>query len=206
MNKRTLIYLPIIHTPKDMGELRDSIRQAAVKVLGKQSLKQKDQLVNRIWTAIEQVIDALDLPFEKVRLYQDGLPICGREMEIVTDLANNGSRNHRLLEQLISKGAVLMGTESAELLLEEYRLIKQTVYGRHGGKGAQTPRDLQKKADILLKKRDQFIAQRINNTLVPGETGIIFLGMLHDPERGIDKEIKIVYPITRPLSYKGTNE
>lgn len=206
MDKKELIYLPIIHTPQDMGDLSDSIRKAAVKVLGKQSLKKKDQLVNQIWTAIEEVIDSLDLPFEKVRLYQDGLPICGREMEIVTDLANNGSRNHRLLEQLIRKGAVLMGTESAELLLEEYRLIKQTVYGRNGGKGAQPPHDLQKKADILLKKRDQFIAQRINTTLAPGETGIIFLGMLHDLEGGIDKEIKIVYPITKPLSYKGTNE
>ena len=206
MDKRELIYIPIVHTAKDMGDLSDSIRQAAVKVLGKQSLKQKDQLVNQIWTAIEQAIDALELPFEKVRLYQDGLPICGREMEIVTDLANNGSRNHRLLEQLIRKGAVLMGTESAELLLEEYRLIKQTVSGRHGGKGSQTPCDLHKKADILLKKRDHFIAQRINNTLGPGETGIVFLGMLHDLEGLVDKKIKIVYPITKPLSRRGINE
>jgi hypothetical protein len=206
MDKRELIYIPIIHTAKDMGGLSDSIRQAALKVLGKQSLRQKDQLVDQIWIAIEQAIDSLELPFEKVRLYQDGLPICGREMEIVTDLANNGSRNHRLLEQLIRKGAVLMGTESAELLLEEYRLIKQTVSSRHGGKGADTPRDLQKKADILLKKRDQFIAQRINNTLGPGETGIIFLGMLHDLEGLVDKKIKIVYSITKPLSHRGINE
>jgi hypothetical protein len=189
-----------------MGDLSDSINQAAVKMLGKQSFIQKNQVVNRIWTDIEQAIDSLDLPFEKVRLYQDGLPVCGREMEIITDLANNGSRNHRLLEQLIRKGAVLMGTESTELLLEEYRLIKQTVSGRHEGKGDQTPRDLQEKADILLKKRDQFIAQRINNTLGPGETGIVFLGMLHDLEGLVDKKIKIVYPITNPLSRRGINE
>ncbi len=205
MDKRKLIYIPIIHTPKDMGDLSNSIRKVAAKVLEKQSLGQKDQLVNRIWTAIEEVIDSLDLPFEKVRLYQDGLPICGHEMEIVTDLANNGCRNHRLLEQLIRKGSVLMGTESVELLLEEYRLIKQTVSGRLDGNRSETPRDLQKKADILLKKRDHFIAQRINNTLGPGETGIIFLGMLHDLEELVDKKIKIVYPITKPLSHRRIN-
>lgn len=60
--------------------------------------------------------------------------------------------------------------------------------------------------DRLLKKRDQFIAQRINNTLIPGETGIIFLGMLHDLEGLVDKTIHIVCPITKPLCHKGNYE
>jgi len=203
MNKRTLIYLPVIHTTKDMGNLSDSIRQVAMEVLGKQSLKQKDQFVDRIWTAIEQAIDDLDLPFDKVRLYQDGLPICGREMEIVADLADGGSRNHRLLAQLIRKGALLMGTESAELLLEEYRLIKLTVSGQYGNKGQEKTVDLKRKADLLLKKRDQFIARRINDTLGQGETGIVFLGMLHNLEGLIDKEIQFIYPIANPFSNTG---
>lgn len=197
VDKRTLIYFPIIHTRQDMGDLGESIRQATVRLLGKHSLTQKDQMVNRIWTAIEQTIDALDLPFEKVRLYQDGLPVCGREMEIIADLADAGSRNHCLLMQLIRKGAVLMGTESAELLLEEYRLIKQTVSGRNSATGAEIFRDRHAGADILLKKRDQFIAQRINDTLGPDETGIIFLGMLHDLEGRLKQDITVVYPISR---------
>jgi hypothetical protein len=196
MNKRTLIYLPIIHTRQDMGDLGESIRQATVRLLGKQSLIHKDQMVDRIWTAIEQAIDALDLQFEKVRLYQDGLPVCGRELEIIADLAASGSRNHCLVMQLIRKGAMLMGTESAELLLEEYRLIKRTVSGRQSATGAETFRDRHAGADILLKKRDQFIAQRINDTLGPDETGIIFLGMLHDLEGRLDQDITVVCPIS----------
>jgi hypothetical protein len=89
-----------------------------------------------------------------------------------------------------------MGTESTELLLEEYRLIKQTVSGRHGATGAETARERQEGADILLKKRDQFIARRINDTLGPDETGIIFLGMLHDLEGRLDQDITVVYPIS----------
>ena len=198
MDKRTLIYFPIIHTRQDMGDLGESIRQATVRLLGKQSLIHKDQMVDRIWTAIEQAIDALDLQFEKVRLYQDGLPVCGREMEIIADLAAAGSRNHCLVMQLIRKGAVLLGTESAELLLEEYRLIKQTVSGRHGATGgAETLRGRHAGADILLEKRDQFIAQRINDTLGPDETGIIFIGMLHDLEGRLDQDIKVIHPISR---------
>lgn len=200
MDKRELIYFPIIHTPKDMGGFGDSIREAAEKILEKQSIRKKDHLVNQIWTAIEQVIDELNLPFEKVRLYQDALPVCGHEMEIVTDLANAGGRNHRLLLQLIRKGAVLMGTESGDLLMEEYRMISQMVSGHHSGKGVETPDAHQKAAEVLLKKRDQFIAERINSTLCPSETGIIFLGMLHDLGGMVDNDIKIVYPITKPLS------
>ena len=33
-------------------------------------------------------------------------------------------------------------------------------------------------SSALLERRDKFIARRINETLGPGEVGIIFLGML----------------------------
>ena len=105
---------------------------------------------------------------------------------------------------MIRNGALLMGTESAELLLEEYQMIKQAVSGRYGGKTAEKPEDLKKKADILLEKRDQFIARRIDNTLGPGETGIIFLGMLHNLEGLVAKDIHIIFPLIKPFSNRGT--
>ena len=54
-------------------------------------------------------------------------------------------------------------------------------------------------SDILLKRRDQFIADRINDTLGPGETGILFLGMLHSLGHLLDEQIKVVYPISGPV-------
>lgn len=71
------------------------------------------------------------LPYPRVRLYQDGLPVCGREVEITTDLARAGSRNHQLLLRVMERDATLMGTESAELLVRDYRLIKQMLEARH---------------------------------------------------------------------------
>jgi len=52
----------------------------------------------------------------------------------------------------------------------------------------------------LLKRRDQYIARRINDTLLAGETGLIFLGMLHSVRSWLDKDIRIVYPIHQPLN------
>jgi hypothetical protein len=158
--------------------------------------------VDRIWTAIEKVVEMLDLSFDNVRLYQDGLPVCGCEMDIVADLAEGGSRNHRLLVRMIRKGALLVGTESAELLLEEYSLIKQTVSGQVENKALENPEALNRKADILLKKRDAFIARRISSTLGPGETGIVFLGMLHNLVGLVDSDIQFNFPIIKPFSHR----
>ncbi len=194
---RTLIYLPIIHTQADMGELKESVTAATIKRLGRAGLARKTGAVHRIWTEIDAAISSLNLPFDRVRLYQDGLPVCGRETEIVTDLAQRGSRNHQLLLRLMSKGATLMGTESGDLVVQEYQLAKKSLTGRPpratGVAAAQKAA-----SDQLLQRRDQFIAQRINDTLKPGETGILFLGMLHSVEQHLNPDIKVIYPLHRP--------
>jgi hypothetical protein len=47
-------------------------------------------------------------------------------------------------------------------------------------------------SEELLKKRDRFIARRINSTLRPGETGILFLGMLHSLAALLDEDIRVI--------------
>ncbi|MBU1162112.1 MAG: hypothetical protein KKF96_06110 [Proteobacteria bacterium] len=197
--RRTLIYIPVIHTRADMGGLSEALQRATLKKFGQKSLKRKIYLINKMWTEIEQAIEGLDLRYEKVRLYQDGLPVCGREAEIVRDLARAGSRNHRLLLRLMERGATIMGTEFSELLVEEYGLIKQlmTVEDIHRGKEIEARQKAL--ADALIRKRDQYIADRIDQTLQIGETGILFLGMLHALENGLHKDIRVIYPVNRPL-------
>jgi hypothetical protein len=196
-SSRTLIYLPIVHTQADMGALKDSVSRATLEKIGRAGLNRKTAIINKIWVDIERSIDAMALSYDLVRLYQDGLPVCGREAEIVTDLAKSGSRNHKLLLRLMDRGAVIMGTESGDLLLQEYRLAKQSLTvrpARSAGVRAQS----QSVSDSLLVQRDKFIAQRINDTLKPGETGILFIGMLHSPARYFDQDISVVYPFHRP--------
>jgi hypothetical protein len=186
-----------------MGALGKDVKLLTVKKLGRESWKRKVELTNKMWTDIENAIDRLDLSCEKLRLYQDGLPVCGREVEIVKDIAKAGSPNHQLLLRLQEKGATIMGTESSDLLVEEYELTKQIMSAREGFKAGETDPRLQSLADSLLRRRDQYIGNLINGTLLFGETGIIFLGLLHSLENRLDKNIRIVYPLNRPLGHRG---
>jgi hypothetical protein len=197
--ERTLIYIPIIHTQADMGALSESIQRLKLKRLGRKGWERNVNLVDQLWGQIEQTIESLGLPYERVRLYQDGLPVCGREVEIVTELAKAGSRNHRLLLRLREKGATIMGTESSELLVEEYQLVKDAFASAKPAvatRGAARQRALR---DSLLRRRDQYIARRINDTLLAGETGLIFLGMLHAVGPWLDADIRVVHPLHQPF-------
>lgn len=149
---------------------------------------------------MENILNQLTLSYAQTRVYQDGLPVCGKELEIVTELAKKGSPNHQILVRLMEKGATIMGTESAELLIEEYHLIKR-VLKTGDVKDAIAIEARQKAAsDLLLKKRDEFIAARIDQTLQPGETSILFLGMLHNIAGLLPGDIRVEYPLNRPLT------
>lgn len=183
---RTLYHIPIIHSEADLGDLGESIKQAVVEASGQAVYDRKNAFVETLWQSIAQWCASLSMEGEAFRLYQDGLPVCGHESKIVAELASNGSVNHQLLESLIQRGATLMGTESAPLLVKEYEQIKAAV---DRGRTQQAGRDPQ-----LLIERDRAIADRIDDTLEEGETGILFIGMLHRVPMYLAPNIEVVYP------------
>jgi hypothetical protein len=158
-------------------------------------------VVDKMWEKIESVAASLPLVQGTVRVYQDGLPVCGHERQIVADLAGAGNRNHRLLMELEARGATLMGTESPNLLVEEYQLATAAF-----ASGAAIRTDIRQRElrDALLEKRDRFIADRINRTLGAGESGILFLGMLHEAAKYLDSGIDVVYPLGLPKFRQGS--
>jgi hypothetical protein len=194
---RTLYYFPIVHTQVDMGRLSGELTKATLKRGGQRGLHRKLQAIDQVWVDIRRAIEALDLAFNRVRVYQDGLPVCGREAEICAELARAGSINYQLLLFLQSRGAVLMGTESPELLLQEYDQLRDSLAAASLRRGGNPERKRQTLAQNLLKERDRYIAHCINTTLKLGETGILFLGMLHSPTPFLDPDIKIIYPLER---------
>ena len=190
--QRQLLYFPIVHDQFDMGTLGESVKQATIKKLGRTGWKQMVSKVDRLWDDIEKKINKLSVPFDTVRIYQDGLPVSSRELDIVNELAYSGSRNYKLLYDMVNKGVMLMGTEDSELLLEEYDSAKSQF-----GSGKLLPKNnLQLfESSKLLEKRDKFIAQRINDTLCLGETGVIFIGALHNIKPWIAQDVTITYAI-----------
>jgi hypothetical protein len=194
---RVLIQIPILHSQAEMGMLAKEFESRLAKELDPQLIKKKENVVDILWHNIETMLREADLPCARVRIYQDGLPVCGREMEIVDELAQAGSRNHQIVAELATKGANIEGTESGELLIEEYQRVKQLL-AQSG-----TPPKLERMTDTgaaLLEKRDRFIARRIDRTLQPGEIGILFIGMLHSVQRYLAGDITVI--ATRPLSRK----
>ena len=138
--RRRLIWVPIIHTEADLGNMAGSVRDLYVRKMGPAKWARHVADIGRLWSQIRERIEGMRLEYAKVRLYQDGLPNCGQEKQIVADLARAGSQNHQLLADLMARGAAIMGTE----------------------------------------------------TLRPGETGLIFLGMLHSLAGRLPPDIEVI--------------
>ena len=198
-SRRVLLYFPVLHTEADLGQMGEPIRRLALQRLGMTGVAQKSNVIDGIWTRIETFFKDPQLPYEKVYLYQDGLPVCGRETDIVNDMARSGSRNHKLLADLMTQGAKLMGTESAELLVQEYALAQKLLASLNKPDSSTSPNPLGEESRNLLAQRDQFIARRINQTLKTGTTGILFIGMLHDIITELDEDINVVHPLTTEI-------
>ena len=187
---KCVIVIPVIHNLADLGSLAESVRAHYTERFGAAVWEKRERAVEDLWNDIRQAIDALRLDYRHVRIYQDGLPVCGKEEQIVHELAGAGSLNHQLVLELLGKGAVLVGTEDPQLLIREYQLQRH----RMGAPDAheQLPPPLPSDGADLLAGRDLFIAQRIAATLQDGETGLLFLGAAHRIDPLLLKDIDVV--------------
>ena len=192
---RALIYFPIIHSPKDLG----SLSKAASDHRSDAEENKYLDAVKQFWEIVASTIDGLELDYTGVKLYQDGLPVCGKEMEIVAEVAESGSENHKLLQSLNQKGAVLMGTESPELLVKERELMIQMLNPE------RRIEDSLERAKTLLTQRDEYIAQRIDQTLLDNELGILFLGLMHNIEAKLPEDVFLIEPLGKPGVSGATN-
>jgi hypothetical protein len=169
---RRVIHIPIIHSAADLGSLVYAVRRRYAQVLGPGAWDRRQQAVEDLWNHIRTKIVDLHLDYANTTIYQDGLPVCGFERRIVEELAKAGSANHQLVLDLLSRGAALMGTEDSQLLIQEYQLHRRQAEDTANAQ-------LQDEANRLLANRDRFIVKRIQETLQPGATGLLFLGAAH---------------------------
>ena len=174
---KRLILIPVIHNLADLGSLAESVRAHYLERFGPSVWQQRERAVEALWNDIRRAIEAFHFNFRQVRIYQDGLPVCGKEEQIVQELAGAGSLNHQLVLELVGKGAVLVGTEDPQLLIREYQLQRSQMDAP--GANDQAASSSSGEAADVLAARDRFITQRIAATLQDGETGLLFLGAAH---------------------------
>ena len=187
---RRLIWVPIIHTSADLGSLHAAVRKIHEQRGGASVWQERVRRVDQLWRSIRCSLMEAGLDWSSVLVYQDGLPVCGEEHRIVKDLARTGSANHRLLLELMARGARLVGTESPDLLIEEYELSRQLLLNRSTGvRYLET--EVQALSRDLLDRRDAFIARRIDETLLTVQTGCLFLGLMHSLEGRLAGDISV---------------
>jgi hypothetical protein len=181
---RRLIHVPIIHSLEDFGSQQEAVRRAYVSRYGIRAWQQHLEGVKQFWKDVRRAAPPLARTAATLRIYQDGLPACGREAELVRELAAQGSENHRLLLALAERGAVLMGTEDPDLLRQEHERSRRLDVRPEVAAGARY--------DELMERRDRYIAARIDATLKEEpETGLLFMGALHRVVEGLPNDIGV---------------
>lgn len=194
---RRLIYIPIIHSEADMGSMAEPLKQQYIQQFGLDRWREHVATVEDMWRGIRDKILALDLDYRKLKIYQDGLPLCGKELEIMEDVARLGSHNYNIVRELVKMGAELIGTEEARLLVEEYNFVKDLTAIADADQRRLAVKKARKRRDELLIERDKFVSRRIAETLKEGEAGILFSGIEHEIDKYLAKDIKVEYIIYR---------
>jgi hypothetical protein len=194
---RRLVYVPIVHTMVDMGSQAQTLKEESIRQLGAEQWQKSRRVIEEIWKGIREKLLTLQLPWERLRIYQDGLPLSGKELEIAQEVAAQGSQNYQIVIELVRKGARLMGTESPELLTREYAHVKRIAEARNDAERGEARRGYAAESAEILKERDAFIARRIAETLEEGEVGLLFLGMMHEVDRLLPEEIRVEFLFDR---------
>jgi len=187
---RTLIYVPIIHTSADLGSVSKEVTERGIATVGEETWVRHQETVARFWRSVWQYCDGIEAAGMKV--YQDGMVADGSlGRRIVEGTAAAGSLNYQLVLRLLDRGACLVKTEDLGLVKREYdRLVAITRARSTWAKLVAAVRYRCVKA-VLLRKRDAFIARRINETLESGETGILFIGALHEVAGHLASDIHV---------------
>lgn len=188
---RVLIYVPIVHSEVELGSMAGEARRRFEEIFGTAAWERRFASVDAMWEGLQTKLRALPIAWRSTRLYQDGLPVCNHERKIVRDLAANGSRNHQLLAELMERGATLMGTENPELMVKEYRRVQNLVKASQERAPDAVVEELRNEGETLLGERDAYVAHRIATTLQDGETGILFIGLLHRVDEFLDGKFEV---------------
>ena len=188
--------MPILHAQETTRDPELHLRNSKI-VDKKGANKQEVSEVYAMWEGIAAKIEALNLPWRKVRIYQDGTPVCGNELELAMRLARSGSANYEFILDLIEKGAKLEGTENMDLLIREYDLLSQFLMKKKGVNQKAANTEYQVKSRSLLELRDQFIFNRITGTLEKDEVALVFMGVMHRLDKLLEKDFLVSYVIYR---------
>ncbi len=188
---RKLIYVPVIHASADLGSVAKEATRRGIAGLGKDTWEEHRKTIDGFWDAISHYFDSIDVAGMKI--YQDGMVADGEVGEkLVQEGVKTGSKNYELVARLLKRGAILVKTEEIKLVKQELDRLLAITQAKSLPKELMAFIKYKLIKSILLNRRDEFIAKRIDETLDHGEEGIIFIGAFHNVMRKLPKSVQIV--------------
>jgi hypothetical protein len=189
---RNLIYIPIIHSSADMGSMASELTRKSINEFGEEFWNTHVDTVNQYWEVIRHYCDTIDFDGKPVKIYQDGMVADGDiALKIMEDSVKAGSKNYEIISRLVNHGATIVKTEDLSMVKKELDMLKSMPTS--GSLIMKVIKIIRFKISRhkLLVQRDKFIAETIDRTLAPNETGIIFIGAYHGVLNKLSKDIVV---------------
>lgn len=189
---RNLIYIPIIHSSADMGSMASELTRKSINEFGEEFWNTHVDTVNQYWEVIRHYCDTIDFDGKPVKIYQDGMVADGDiALKIMEDSVKAGSKNYEIISRLVNHGATIVKTEDLSMVKKELDMLKSIPTS--GSLIMKVIKIIKFKITRhkLLVQRDKFIAETIDRTLAPNETGIIFIGAYHGVLNKLSKDILV---------------
>jgi hypothetical protein len=186
---RKLLYVPVIHEAVDLGSISSVADEKGQNTFGHIRWARHKEIVKSFWEKTSEYFKDIDA--KGLEIFQDGLPVGGEiGLNIIHEGARRGSRNYRIVLDLIGRGGVIKKTEDVELLQKELIRTKQlTGKDSHGREDFDALKDLAS-GEQLMADRDRFVARSINETLE--KCGVLFMGAFHHVPVHLDKDIDVL--------------
>ena len=187
---KTLILVPVIHMSSDMGSLAKDLNTRGIADLGEELWKEHIKTVETFWDELLHYFDTIHV--SGMKIYQDGMIAEGEVGQmIVREGVKSGSKNYELVSKLLKRGAILVKTEDFKLVKKERDSLIAITQAKSLTEKLIAFVKYKVTKNILLNKRDKFIAGRVGETLKLVETGIIFIGAYHNIKGRLPKDIRI---------------
>lgn len=211
---RILYYVPIIHASSEAVTSRKESLESKKARDGEESTLLDERKIYQGWLQIakkiKEEIRKQNLDFSQLFIYQDSWL---EDFEIdPVEMQKSGIPNQIILGKLIEKGTKLIPVESKKLFNRQKEVFIEEEILNLAFERVQEKEDLEFLATILerlwtkqkrlgielhtlMRKRDEHITKRINETLPKDGIGILFIGANHKVDEELKKfsDIKIIY-------------
>jgi hypothetical protein len=148
------------------------------------------QKFNKYWEQVEKQISELALKLGEVnKVYHELIAVSGEDGIAAINELNDSS--HKIVQACLEKKAQLEAVEEADLLTEFMDWSRCLVIG------LQNPRVLSKVYESYIevgKKRNEYIARKIDETLKEDEIGLVLMRENHQVQFASDIQVFYVSP------------